>query len=336
MRRQAEKGLISTAVRCQGRRGKRPGRIAHLARALLLGLIVVFVSGCGGNHRSTRSTTRPATTSLQSLVDVRHVVYPSGRTAVSALVAVPRAGSERGCLIWQFGLGSRKEDAAEVWQGVARLGLTTFSIDVHLHGIPLSPAQQGQVAQDPSAFKAMIRETATDLRYAVAYLHRQPYCRGRVAYAGVSLGGAVGVEVAATDAGVDAAVLMSTPATVASVVPSGVILSHLEHHPRLLRRALKILAPVDPDRFVGRIAPRPVMILSGTRDPIVPRRSAREFQAAARSAKVIVNYDGDHDPFAGVDGPENGNKIASFLLRYVVEPTYGINDAARNGTYTIP
>jgi fermentation-respiration switch protein FrsA (DUF1100 family) len=80
------------------------------------------------------------------------------------------------------------------------------------------------------------------------------------------------------------------------------------------------LAPLDSDRFVGRIAPRPVLILNGIHDPTVPRSSATAFQSAARAPKVIVNYEGGHIPQQGAAAVGNAERIASFLLRYVVEP----------------
>jgi hypothetical protein len=65
----------------------------------------------------------------------------------------------------------------------------------------------------------------------------------------------------------------------------------------------------------------------------VPRASARILQAAARTPKVVVNYDGGHDPLAGAAAPTHANAIGSFLLRYVIEPTFGIS-ARADGTYT--
>jgi dienelactone hydrolase len=281
-------------------------------------LLLLAAAGCAGGSRSTTTTHSDGSTSsarVRGLVSIRHVTYrrPDG-SSVTGLVAIPRTDERRGCLIWQGGLGSTKESSAIAWQGAAALGLATFSIDFHLGGRALSAEAQLRAAQDPAAFVALIRDTVADLQGAVAYLRRQPYCRANVAYAGISFGGVVGTMLAATDRGVDAVVLMSTPGTFGP-------------------EARKLLDSVEPARFVARIAPRPLLILSGKQDELVPPSSALALQEAARAPKSIVRYDGGHDPLHGAAAAGNANAIASFLLRDVVEPTFGISASAK-GTYT--
>jgi uncharacterized protein len=311
----------------------------RVAAASALALVVASgVVGCGGGSPSSSSTAtstlRGSAGSVQGLVSVRQITYvsPTGGS-VAALVAVPRTNERRGCLIWEFGYGSTKQSSAAVWQGAATLGLATLSIDFHRDGRALTAAGQKTAMQDPAALATLVRETVSDLRGAVAYLHRQPYCRGNVAYAGMSLGGIVGTLLAATDDGVDAAVIMSTPGTFRSVVGGDVALPGIRSHPDRLAAALELLSPLDPDRFVGRIAPRPVLILSGTKDAVVPHASELALEAAARAPKVVVNYDGGHNPLTGAAAAKHANAIGSFLLRYVVEPTFGISGRA-DGTYT--
>jgi pimeloyl-ACP methyl ester carboxylesterase len=155
-----------------------------------------------------------------------------------------------------------------------------------------------------------MRGTVADLRSGLDYLEKQPYCQRNVAYAGVGLGGIVGTVLAAEDARIRAAVLASTPATFR-------------------------VSSLDPVRFIGRISPRPVLVLSGLDDRAIPRSNARRLQAAARPPKTIVNYRGGHDPTAGPAASKNGQAVASFLLRRVVEPTYGISGSG-DGTFTQP
>lgn len=62
--------------------------------------------------------------------------------------------------------------------------------------------------------------------------------------------------------------------------------------------------------------------------------NARRLQAAARRPKTVVDFDGGHDPAAPPDGVDNANTIFSFLLRTVVEPTYGIKGRA-DGTFLL-
>jgi hypothetical protein len=67
------------------------------------------------------------------------------------------------------------------------------------------------------------------------------------------------------------------------------------------------------------------LILSGLKDRTVLMSNARVLQAAARQPKTIVDFNGGHNFAVGGDASNNGQTIASFLLRHVVEPTYGIS-----------
>ncbi len=310
-------------------------RIACLVSILL----VAVVSGCGSSSSSTSAPTSvPGGSSrIDGLVEVHSVRYKSfDGSVVPALIAIPRASTIRGCLIWQFGLGSRKEDSAAVWQGAAQLGLATFSIDLRDHGARASsPNELANALQNPSQIREIITGTVGDLRQGIDYLEAQPYCRHNIAYAGVSLGGIVGTLLAASDSRVRALVLASTPATMATAVTSNIILTSVRKQPRRLDSAVRSLSVLDPRRFIGRIAPRPVLILSGLHDPVVPQTSARALQAAAHHTKTIINYDGGHDPLSGPAAGANAEAISSFLLSKVVEPTYGVTGEA-SGTYWQP
>ena len=259
------------------------------------------------------------------LVEVHTTSFSSpfdGRR-VPAIVAIPRAAASRGCVIAQQ--ASKKESASTAWQTLAWLGLTTFAIDFR---------DQGAV-NDPAATAERIRGTVADLRSAVDYLENQPFCRHNVAYAGVRFAGIVGTLLAADDRRVKAAVLISTPGTFRGALTTrgNSILPGIASDRTQLAAAVRTLSPLDPARFVGRISPRPVLILSGLDDKTISKANARRLQAAARRPKTIVEYRGGHDPTSGPAASSNGQAITSFLLRNLVEPTYGISGNP-NGTFT--
>jgi cephalosporin-C deacetylase-like acetyl esterase len=240
-------------------------------------------------------------------------------------------------VIWQCGFGSKKEDSSQAWQGLASLGLSTFSIDLRHHGARASgTAELERVRRNPNLYAETIRGTVADLRSAIDYLEQQPYCWRNVASAGVSLGGAIGAILTATDKRIKAAVIMSTPGTWREVLtqPAIQLFPASGCDPEQLTAALRILSPLDPARFMRRISPRPVLILSGLEDEIVVPSTARALQAAARQPKTIVDYNGGHDPFSGPAGVSNARAVTSFLLRNLVEPTYGIS-GNRDGTFFI-
>jgi hypothetical protein len=265
-------------------------------------------------------------------VSVRTITYRSAfdGSRVAALVAVPRALPSRGCVIWQFGLGSKKEDSSVTWQGLASLGLTTVSIDFRYHGARASPTDSVQLRRNPTLLPKLIRGTVGDFHSLIDYLEKQAYCSRNIAFGGVSLGGAIGTIVAATDERVRAAVLVVTPGSWRYIQSLD---AWTRRRPGVIAEFHRLLAPLDPDRFIGHISPRPVLILSGINDQIVLLPNARLLQSAARQPKTIIDYKGDHNPADGPDASANADAVASFLLRNIVEPTYGITGHA-NGTFS--
>ena len=245
----------------------------RLAGLVVLAVMCATLSACG--HDSARSPDlfaydpdRPLDVATGDVerngdVTVRHVTYAGADGArVPALLAIPRdEDMRRGCLIFQGGLGSRKEDAGALWPGAAKLGLATFTIDAR---------DQGERARNPSALRAdlespkrladMLRGTVIDLRRGLDYLETVPECQGKFVYIGVSEGGALGAMLAGSDDRIDATALLSVGSSWrAAIRTSDVILPGIERDPSRLKAALEDLGPLDPARWVAEDrAPAPV------------------------------------------------------------------------------
>jgi hypothetical protein len=74
---------------------------------------------------------------------------------------------------------------------------------------------------------------------------------------------------------------------------SSVVAANLAIRPRFLRRpaawlATRPFAPFFPERFVGRIAPRPIVMVNGVDDPQMPAAAVRRLYDAARPPKEII------------------------------------------------
>lgn len=74
---------------------------------------------------------------------------------------------------------------------------------------------------------------------------------------------------------------------------TSVVEANLDIRPRFLRRpaawlATRPFADFFPERFVGRIAPRPVVMVNGIDDPQMPVRAVQRLYDAAQSPKSIV------------------------------------------------
>jgi fermentation-respiration switch protein FrsA (DUF1100 family) len=157
--------------------------------------------------------------------------------------------------------------------------------------------------------------TIADGHAALDYLLSRPGVDpGRIVAFGQSLGGAIGIVLAAerteirglaTDGGFD------SYRAVASW--------HIRNNPLLLCSAwwvpsLLMSGGYDPIDYIGRIAPRPVLIIHGTHDEIVdPRMAERLYEAAGQPREIWMVDGADHyDPLRNY--PDQGrSKLLHFF-----------------------
>jgi fermentation-respiration switch protein FrsA (DUF1100 family) len=55
-----------------------------------------------------------------------------------------------------------------------------------------------------------------------------------------------------------------------------------------------LLAPLEPTRYIARIAPRPVLMVNGARDSLIPRANVDALYEAARQPKDILWIRSEH------------------------------------------
>lgn len=305
----------------------------RLAGLLAAVAVAVMLAACGSSKSDAPAgpPQPPGWTVLETkpvgLVTGEKLMYTAADgSPVWALFAIPH-GPTRGCVIWENGLASTKEETIPYWQGAARIGLALFAIDLRDHGqrAGYDINVLRQAIRSPAAIKGIVTGTVSDLRQAVTYLDSRPECHHNVGYVGLSLGGIIGTILTATDPSVRVAIIMSTPATFDGVihsvneVPGDEILPGITKHPAELAAALKILSPLDPDRYIGRISPRPLLILAGSHDDVVLPSSARLLERAAREPKTILTYDGGHVPF---DSPDVPAAVAAANVKAITEFAY--------------
>lgn len=250
-----------------------------------------------------------------------------GGDRVPALLAVPTHAEPLGCVLYQGDLGVPKETAAELRQGFAVARLATFSIDPQNVGQRGTAEELGAAIARPESLGTLLLDTVAELRTAVGYLSRRRECRGRIAYVGTAFGGIVGTMLAAQDRRVDTALLTSFGATFKQrLLVRPIAAERIPNLPNyvpeaaadleVLDHAVEVLSPYDPVKWIGRIAPRPVMIMNGRFDPVVLPGDAMELSAAAKRPKTVLFFDGGHDPFA--DGPAREANLAR-AGRFLVE-----------------
>jgi dipeptidyl aminopeptidase/acylaminoacyl peptidase len=168
----------------------------------------------------------------------------------------------------------------------------------------------GQVRWDAQARHA--------LTAAVDWLASQPGVDARrLGGLGFSIGGHVMTQVAAQDPRLSAVVLEAPPSS---------FKDFLDVHSRrwgflsllggnLALRNSGLLDPaLDPLQMVGRIAPRPLLIIGGTVDTEIPPKLVVKMYAAAGSPKSLWIIDGaGHGNYKSVAAAEYTQKLSSFF-----------------------
>ncbi len=145
----------------------------------------------------------------------------------------------------------------------------------------------GTPEQNRDLFVAIVR----DLRRAVDFAVAQPGTdAAQLGYVGHSLGALMGGVLAGVEPRLRVVVLMAGAPSFTDVAVANIpSLSGetLEHYRR-------VMAPIDPVRFVVRERPSPLFLQFGERDEIFRREVAQGLADAASEPKLIRWYDTDH------------------------------------------
>ena len=169
-----------------------------------------------------------------------------------------------------------------------------------------------------------ILATPAALALAATYLLRQPDADpSRLAAIGASLGVPFVAAWAAGDARVGAVALAYGGGELRVLFEAAL---RTRIRAGWLRRALAggaglLLAPLEPTRTVGRIAPRPVLLVGSLEDERIPRASVLGLAAAAREPKTILWLEGRHMlPSESALVREIGDSTVAWLTRALPSP----------------
>jgi dienelactone hydrolase len=227
-----------------------------------------------------------ATTPPESYADLRAMrfEFSSRGDRVHGRVLLPGDGEGPFPLVLMqhgFGGSSRAPYLDATGGPWARRGVAVASIDLPLHGARadqklaafISPDVQGAAAE--ALRIEFARQAVVDLQRALDALARLDAVDvGRCGFAGFSLGAMVGAAFCGLDPRPRAAALALGGAGLG---------------PR----------SADPARYVGRIAPRPVLFVNSNRDATIPREAALAFFAAAGEPREQRWFDADHETLPG-------------------------------------
>jgi dienelactone hydrolase len=215
---------------------------------------------------------------------------PDGGSVPGLLFDPVTRSSLRPGIVLMHGLPGTARQMAGEGQALAERGAVVIAIDAPFARRSGSPVRFG--AADRTEQVQLIK----DLQRAVDVLRARPNVDGaRVAYVGISYGGAMGALFVGVERRLKAAAL---------VVADGGLVSHFtgpEDSGFLagLSCATRVgwfrsMAPVEPIRFIPNASPTALLLQNGRSDTLVPAADAEALHAAAPQASTIRWYDAGH------------------------------------------
>jgi dienelactone hydrolase len=156
----------------------------------------------------------------------------------------------------------------------------------------------------------LVAVTAVDLRRAVDLIQTRPEVdKKRLGFLGISLGGIIGGLFAGNEPRLQAVALWAAGGNWGKLLATS-------QHPfatefRKTNKVTnadaleKVFADVDPLSVITRIAPKPLLLINGTNDTIVPRACADLLFDAAQQPKQRILLPGGHIPDVNVMGNQS-------------------------------
>ena len=150
---------------------------------------------------------------------------------------------------------------------------------------------------------------------AVDYLlRRKDVDPERIILVGGSVGAVFAPAVAATDTRIAAAVMLFGAADIQALLRANIDTNGWLAAPAAWLGAV-LASPVEPAKYVGNIAPRPVFMLNGTGDPRMPEACSRYLHEAANDPKSIRWIDAGH---VNIRSKEFHSLVSRELARWLI------------------
>ena len=215
---------------------------------------------------------------------------PAGGRVTGMLFDPVTRSSLRPGIVLMHGMPGTARNMSNLGRALAGFGAVVIAIDAPFARRGGQPVQF--TAQDSADQVQLIK----DLQRAVDVLRARPNVDdARIAYQGVSYGGAMGALFVGIERRLKTGVL---------VVPDGGLVSHftgpedadfMGNMPCATRVAwLRSMTPIEPIRFIAQATPTPLLIQSGRSDDLVPAADAELLHEAAQEPKTVQWYMAGH------------------------------------------
>jgi dienelactone hydrolase len=226
-------------------------------------------------------------------VEVSGISFDSpggGRVTGVLFDPVTRSSLRPGIVLMHGAPGNARQMTGQA-QALAQLGAVVIAIDA-----PFA-RRSGTWVRFSTEDRAEQIQLIKDLQRAVDVLRARPNVDDeRIAYVGISYGGAMGVLFAGVERRIKAAALVVADGGLVSHFTgpedSNVLLADLSCPAR--GDWLQAMTPIEPIRFIAHAPPTALLLQSGQVDNLVPAADAQALHAAAPQPKTILWYDAGH------------------------------------------
>lgn len=225
-------------------------------------------------------------------VEVSRISFssPAGGLATGMMWDAVTRSSLRPGMVLMHGLPGSASAVANIAQGYAQYGAVVIAIDA-----PFA-RRQGPPVRFTVQDRAEQIQLIKDLQRAVDVLRSRPNVDpDRIAYMGVSYGGAMGALFAGIERRIKGAALVVGHGGLVSHSTGPEGFKHISDLPCATRAAwIRAMAPIEPIRFVGH-ANMPLLLQNGTLDNLIPGYEAAELHTAAPEPKTSLMYSAGHN-----------------------------------------
>jgi uncharacterized protein len=231
--------------------------------------------------------------SATTTVEVSTISYdsPAGGRVTGMLFIPLNRSSPRPGMVLMHGMPSKARDLTNYAMILANHGAVVIAIDAPFARRSGPPVRMTEQDRDEQI------QLMQDLQRAVDVLRAQPnVAADRIAYLGVSYGGAMGALFAGIERRIKTAVLVvgNGGLVTRSTSPGDItFMATLSCAARLAW--YRAMVPIEPIRFIGLAKPVPLLLQNGQTDEFIPAADAQLLHNAAADPKKTLWYNAGHN-----------------------------------------
>ena len=223
------------------------------------------------------------------------------RAVASYVVPIGAETKKWPCVLLLHGHPGSRKDYRRIWPTFVSKGFAVLVPDAWGHGERKKKTQTEYFGKYPYQTRNMLIQSVIDYRRGIDFLQTRPEIDGnRIGLFGASMGGILGSLLSGSDPRVKAPIIMVAGGGWKEMYASSTLPEVARARKTLSQEDIALgvqaIDPIDPRHWVGKISPRPVLLINGDQDKVVPVVGNKILHAAAREPKTILWYKGGHLP----------------------------------------